>query len=101
MFSLGERIRKAREDLGVSQQQMADALGVDRKTIGTWEKGQHTPRYRDLMLISSVSDVSLEWLAGELFRPHAGRDEAAPTPEGRNRSSRGYAARGAAVLVPA
>ena len=76
VFSLGERIRKAREDAGMSQQQFADELGVDRKTVGNWEADRNQPRYRDLMLISSVADVSLEWLAGDLFRPsspvHAG-----------------------------
>ena len=69
VFSLGERIRKAREDAGMSQQQFAEELGVDRKTVGNWEADRNQPRYRDLMLISSVADVSLEWLAGDLFRP--------------------------------
>jgi transcriptional regulator with XRE-family HTH domain len=69
VFSLGERIRKAREDAGMSQQQFADELGVDRKTVGNWEADRNQPRYRDLMLVSSVADVSLEWLAGDLFRP--------------------------------
>lgn len=71
-FSLGERIRKAREDLGLSQLRFATALGIDRKTVGNWEAGRNQPRYGDLMLISSVTDVSLEWLAGELFRPEFG-----------------------------
>lgn len=69
MFSLGERIRKAREDQGLSQSQFASLLGVDRKTVSNWEGQRNQPRYGDLMLISSVTDVSLEWLAGELFRP--------------------------------
>ena len=70
VFSLGERIRKVREDMGLSQQQLADELAVDRKTIGNWETERTLPRYRDLMMLSSVADVSLEWLAGDLFRPH-------------------------------
>lgn len=72
VFSLGERIRKAREDQGLSQQQFADLLDVDRKTVSNWEGARNQPRYGDLMLIASVADVSLEWLAGELFRPHSG-----------------------------
>lgn len=70
VFSLGERIRKAREDLELSQFQFADLLDVDRKTVGNWEAGRNQPRYGDLMLIASVSDISLEWLAGDLYRPH-------------------------------
>jgi transcriptional regulator with XRE-family HTH domain len=68
VFSLGERIRKAREDLGLSQQAFADALGVDRKTVSNWEGGRNRPRYGDLMLIASVADVSLQWLAADEFR---------------------------------
>lgn len=70
VFSLGERIRKAREDLELSQFQFADLLDVDRKTVGNWEAGRNQPRYGDLMLIASVTDISLEWLAGDLYRPH-------------------------------
>lgn len=81
MFTLGERIRKAREDLDLSQNQFADLLGVDRKTVGNWEAGRNQPRYGDLMLIASVTEVSLPWLAGDLFRPHD--DVAAVGAEGR------------------
>lgn len=69
VFSLGERIRKVREDMELSQFQFADLLDVDRKTVGNWEAGRNQPRYGDLMLIASVSDTSLEWLAGDLYRP--------------------------------
>lgn len=81
VFSLGERIRKAREDMDLSQNQFADLLGVDRKTVGNWEAGRNQPRYGDLMLIASVTEVSLQWLAGDLFRPHDGA--AAVGGEGR------------------
>jgi transcriptional regulator with XRE-family HTH domain len=74
VFTLGERIRKAREDLGLSQQEFADAIGHDRKTVGNWENGRskNPPSYGDLMLVASVADVSLQWLAGDLFRPTTG-----------------------------
>lgn len=69
MFSLGERITKARRDMRISQQQLADLVGVDRKTIGNWESNRVHMRYGDLMMLASTMDVSLEWLAGELYRP--------------------------------
>src|SRR5262245_23116265 len=40
---LGERIRRARKRLGLSQQDLADLIGVDRKTVHNWEQG-HTTR---------------------------------------------------------
>jgi transcriptional regulator with XRE-family HTH domain len=87
VFSLGERIRKAREDLGLSQQQFAELLDVDRKTVGNWESGRNQPRYGDLMLIASVADVSLEWLAGELFRPTIVAVDAAANAQGTGRNT--------------
>lgn len=71
VFTLGERIRKAREDLGMSQARFALAIGHDRKTLGNWENERtaNPPNYGDLMLIASVANVSLEWLAGDLYRP--------------------------------
>jgi len=41
---LGDRIRSARERKGMTQQQLADALGVARETVGNWETGVSTPR---------------------------------------------------------
>lgn len=83
VFSLGERIHKARKDLGLSQQEFADMLGVDRKTVGNWESERVQIRYGDLMLISSAADVDLSWLAGEHYRPevsnHSNRECLNPT----------------------
>ena len=96
VFTLGERIRKAREDQGYSQAEFAIRLGVDRKTVSNWEGSRNQPRYGDLMLIASVTDVSLEWLAGELFRPtasiygHAAVGGHGDTGRGSVRNTGGY-----------
>lgn len=36
--------RAIRDEAGVSQQQCADELGVNRVTIARWELGERTPR---------------------------------------------------------
>lgn len=36
-------MRAQREVLGISQQELADRLGVQRNTIGSWERGIHYP----------------------------------------------------------
>ncbi len=41
--SLGERLQKAREWAGLSQQQAADSLGVAREVISYWENGRRFP----------------------------------------------------------
>lgn len=42
--NLGARIRRARQVKRWSQQQLADAIQVDRKTIDNWENGRTYPR---------------------------------------------------------
>jgi len=39
-----ERIRALRQHLGMTQQQMADELGMRQQTISEWELGLYTPR---------------------------------------------------------
>ena len=41
---LGTRIKRARELRRWSQQRLADAIGVNRKTIYNWENGRTYPR---------------------------------------------------------
>ena len=39
----GERIRKARNTAGMTQQQLADAIGKTKSAIANYEKGDRTP----------------------------------------------------------
>jgi len=41
--TLGERIIKLRQRIGLSQKQLAIQIGVDPCTIRSWEKGKHKP----------------------------------------------------------
>ena len=43
-MTLGENIRRFREEKGVTQQQLADRMDVDRSTIAQWESGVSMPR---------------------------------------------------------
>ncbi len=38
-----ERLVAARKVIGKTQEQVAEEVGVDRTTIGTWERGEYTP----------------------------------------------------------
>ena len=41
---LGWRLKRARERARLTQRQLAEAVGVDRKTVGNWESGVSSPR---------------------------------------------------------
>lgn len=66
--SLGTRIKRARERRRWTQQELADRLSVDRKTVDNWENGRTTPR-------SSLG--ALEEALGNL----TGDEEARPYPD--------------------
>jgi len=64
VFTIGDRLAKAREYRGITQEQIAEQLGRGRTTISAWESGQTQPR--DLMGIlrrwSEITKVPLGWL---------------------------------------
>ena len=49
---IGEFIKYKRQQLGFSQQQLADLLGISKQAIGKWEKCTAMP---DVMIISDVA----------------------------------------------
>lgn len=56
---MGEKIKRARQAARMTQQQLADELGVSLRTITSWERGQNAPLNR-LPVIESVLGISLD-----------------------------------------
>lgn len=46
MTITGEAIKEARERRRITQQELADELGVSLRTVGSWERGESVPRSR-------------------------------------------------------
>ena len=51
---LGETIRQIRIEKGLSQQQLAEFIHVDRTTITNWETGRRLP---DADMLANISDI--------------------------------------------
>lgn len=60
--TLGERIQKARDDLGIGQAEMARRVGVVTTTAWRWEHDRSAPRPSDLERLAEVLRVPKEWL---------------------------------------
>jgi transcriptional regulator with XRE-family HTH domain len=56
---IGPRIRKRRQELGLTLQQLADRLGVAESTVVHWETGKHYPK-RKLGALEAVLGIDLD-----------------------------------------
>lgn len=61
-MEMGERIRRAREEGGLTQEQAAERLGVSRQTLSSWENGKTLPDLRSILAMSSLYRISLDEL---------------------------------------
>ena len=63
-WTIGDRLRKARESAGISVGGMAETLGVERKTISRWERST-VVRGQTVLAYAQACDVDPGWLRGE------------------------------------
>jgi transcriptional regulator with XRE-family HTH domain len=65
-WTLGDRLRKARQIAGLSQRQIAAAIGERASTYAMWEADSAFPRDLETRVerISAVTGVSALWLLG-------------------------------------
>jgi transcriptional regulator with XRE-family HTH domain len=61
---MGERIRAARELLGLTQAQLAARLGQKQQTIGKWESGENNPKAPQMVELVKVLGVTADHLLG-------------------------------------
>ena len=59
---LGENIYKLRKLKELSQEELAEVIGVSRQTISNWELGETSPNPEQLKLLSKVLGVSVDEL---------------------------------------
>lgn len=83
---LSERIYKFRRKSGLSQEQLAEKVGVSRQAISKWESGASTPELEKLLALSACFNITLD----ELVKDEAGEqkaNETQPKPE-ENKASK-------------
>lgn len=61
---LGERLRKIRTDHKLTQQNIADVLGIDRTTYTVYEIGVATPSPATLVKLAQIYNVTVGYLIG-------------------------------------
>lgn len=68
-MTLPEKIFSCRRRLGLSQEQLAERLGVSRQAVSKWETGEAAPELGKLAQLAAVFGVTADWLLSEEDMP--------------------------------
>ena len=63
-MELGKQIYELRKKANLSQEQLAEKVGVSRQTISKWELGETAPDIKQAQILSQIFNVSLDELTG-------------------------------------
>ena len=61
-MQVGNQIKKYRDQLHLSQEQLAEKIYVTRQTISNWETNKSYPDIHSLVLLSQIFNVSIDQL---------------------------------------
>lgn len=67
-LSLSTNINKLRKEHGMTQEQLAEALGVTFASVSKWERGATTPELTLIAEMADLFEVSIDALIGYPFR---------------------------------
>lgn len=77
-MNFSDRLFRLRRERGISQEELAEVVGVTRQAVQKWESGASRPDMDNLTALARYFQVTLDWLiTGE---------EQAPPPEGPERT---------------
>ena len=61
-LKIANRLLEYRKNAGLSQDQLADKIGVSRQAVSKWERGEASPDIENLIALSEIYEVSLDEL---------------------------------------
>lgn len=66
MTIFAERLKKLREDRGITQQELAEIVGTTNKAVSTWENGIKVPRQPRIEKLADYFNVTTDYLLGRI-----------------------------------
>ncbi|MBR2974594.1 MAG: helix-turn-helix transcriptional regulator [Clostridia bacterium] len=63
-YRIGKRIKELREEIKITQKQLAKLVGKSPTAVASWEQGLSEPCVNDLRLLCSIFEVSADYLLG-------------------------------------
>ena len=61
---IAEKVKKLREQKGLSQAELARLLGITRSSVDAWEMGISVPSTQYIVDLAGVFDISTDYLLG-------------------------------------
>lgn len=61
-MSFAEDLKLIRKEKNISQEDLAEIMGVSRQAISKWEQGSGYPEIDNLLLLSNKLNLSLDYL---------------------------------------
>lgn len=77
VWTVGDRLAKARDFAGLTQQQMAERLDMGRRSIVRYEARSNPPR-SIVLAYAAVTGVPVEWLDGTMEVTNANTQRYSP-----------------------
>ena len=63
-MTIGEKIRKERKKIGLTQEELGKQIGVSFKTVQRWETDERMPNVAFMPLLASALKTSINYLMG-------------------------------------
>lgn len=64
-MTFGEKLKQARKEAGLSQEQFAEKMNVSRSAVAKWETDKGMPDVNNLKVIAQLLGVSVDYLLDE------------------------------------
>lgn len=61
-MTLGEKLKEARKQTGLSQEELSMKLGISRSAVAKWESNKGIPDVDNLKMLSQLLDLSVDYL---------------------------------------
>lgn len=73
MENFGEHLKNIRKNHGVTQKQLAAAIGASERGIQQYELNERKPGFDTLITLADFFDVSIDYLVGRTDNPEVNK----------------------------
>lgn len=93
-----EKIKDLRKERGLTQEELAEKMGLKYYNIGDWERGKCEPCVSDLKQLAEIFDVTVDYLVGRTDEFGATLPKTGATFQGQTAQSTNVATIGATLM---